>query len=59
MTRGFFTYDENGRRVVTVTIHSCTCGHDRNYHGNADGQTGWQARCGHPACDCDDFGGVA
>jgi hypothetical protein len=35
--------------------HPCDCGHDRDYHGNADGQTGWQARCGHPDCDCDDF----
>lgn len=33
----------------------CWCAHDRGYHGNADGQTGWQARCGHPACECENF----
>jgi hypothetical protein len=33
----------------------CTCGHPTDYHGNADGQTGWQARCGHPDCDCEDL----
>lgn len=38
-----------------MTETSCTCGHDLAYHGNRDQATGWQARCGSPDCDCEDY----